>query len=427
MNPIHIETDRSDIEFPTIISNLTSIVGWSVWSDWVRTLKSLARANPLWPEFIRKRHIIELAFADVMQYYRTRGKYPWPRTPGEQQFYSFALLLTEVFRRVGPRAQSRLRGMLRTGLEKECGLGPLAYEMKMAAHLMSRGFGVCFHDLENGGGFDFLASSASSNIEIECKYISADLGRKLHRRRVYDLGGYLYPLMKRYVEQTQIGMLVRVTLADRLSSAVEQQTRIKDCVSSVLLDGAKTCGDDECFATAEPFDIERSPFSVRSTGRHPDLVYDEARSYFGIERDHALLHWKPNVAAAVVSLKSAKPDRVLLEMLKGLKSDTKAQFSGTLPAFLFLHLDDLSDEQLLELHNAEVGGERTGAGLAMMKLLRDRPNLSGVVLMAEGRAVVTSQGVKDRKAASVQESGKCFIFNNPAQEASRSLTDSLFF
>ena len=387
----------------------------------------MAKANPLWPDFIRKRHARELAFADVMQYYRTRGKYPWPRTTGEQSFYFFALLLTEVFRRVGPRAQSRLRGMLRTGLKKEFGLGPFAYEMRVAAHLMSRDFRVCFHDLESGGGFDFLATSASEGVEIECKYISADLGRKLHRRRVYDLGGYLYPVMKRHVDQMRGGVLIRVTLADRLSSAVEQQTRIRDCVSSLLLDGKRTYEDHECFLTAEPFDIEQSPFSRQSAGQHPAQVYDEARSYFGIERDHALLHWRPNVAATVVSLKSAKPDRVLLEMVKGLKADTKAQFSGALPAFLFLHLDDLSEEQLVELHDAEVGGERTGLGLAMMKLLRDRPKLSGVVLMAEGQTRVTSQDIKDRKADSLHERGSCFIFNNPTQEVSRSLTRSLFF
>jgi hypothetical protein len=427
MNPIYFETDRSDIEIPTIVSNLTNIVSWSVWTKRVKALKSLAKANPLWPDFIGRRHALELAFADVVQYYRIRGKYPWPRTASEQQFYSFALLLTEVFRRVGPKAQARLRGMLRTGLEKECGLGPLAHEMKVAAHLMSRGFEVCFHDLESGGGFDFLATSASSNIEIECKYISTDLGRKLHRRRVYDLGGYLYPVTKQYCDQEQGGMLIRVTVANRLTSAVEQQTRIRDCVSSLLLAGEKTSGDDECFVTAEAFDIQQSPFSSPSAPKSPAQVHDEARRYFGIDSDHALLHWKPNVAAVVISLKSAQPDLVLTEMVKGLKADSKAQFSGTLPAYLLLHLDEVGDEQLLELHNAEVGGERTGVGLAMMKILRDRPKLSAVVLMSEGQTLVTGQRVGDRKAASLQETGKCFIFNNPAQEGSRTLTNSLFF
>ena len=67
MSRIHIETTRSDIEFPTIISNLTDIVGWSVWTNRVKALKSMAKANPLWPDFIPKRHARELAFADVTQ------------------------------------------------------------------------------------------------------------------------------------------------------------------------------------------------------------------------------------------------------------------------------------------------------------------------------------------------------------------------
>lgn len=62
--------------------------------------------------------------------------------------------------------------------------------LKVAAHLKSRGFSACFHDLESGGGFDFLAFSNTIHLEVECKFLSADIGRKLHRRRVYDLAAY---------------------------------------------------------------------------------------------------------------------------------------------------------------------------------------------------------------------------------------------
>ncbi len=367
MNLIHIKTDRAHGEIPLIISNLKSIVGWKVWDDRVKALISQTRANPLWPDFIQDRHGLELAFHDIMHHYRFRGKYPWAQSAKEQDFYSFATLFTEVYKRLGPQGQGRLRGMLQSGLEKECGLGPIAYEMQVAAHLMSRGFAVFFHDLECGGGFDFLATSGTTSVEIECKYISTDLGRKLHRRRVYDLGGILYPIMNRHTDE---GMLVRVTIGDRLTSQAPQQCLIRDRVYSVLLDGQKSCGDDECFVTAEPFTIRDSPFSGDTMSLRRTSVDNEVRKFFDIKNEHTLLHWRPNVSAVVVSLKSAKQDRLLPEMVKKLKADTKAQFTGTKPAFLLLHLDDISDEQLSELHRMELGGERTGICLAIEYLLR---------------------------------------------------------
>ena len=345
----------------------------------------------------------------------------------EQRFYSFAFMLTEVFKRIGPQAQDRLRGMLLSGLKKEYGLGPIAYEMRTAAHLMSRGFSVFFHDLECGGGFDFLATSETSNLEIECKYISADFGRKLHRQHVYNLGGILFPNMKEHVDERREGMLLRVTIGDRLTSDNTQQSLIRDRVHSVLFFSQNSCGDDQCFVTAEPFAIKGSPFSSDTMNMGTTYVYDEVQRFFDLKNEHMLLYWCPNVSAVVISLKSAKPDRITQTMVKRSKEDAKAQFTGTRPAFLLLHLDDVSDDQLLELHHADLSGERTGIGLAIEKLLRDRPSLYAVVLMAEGRMIVTSQGIKNRKPTSIMESGKCIVVNNPAQEAARSLSNALFF
>ena len=49
----------------------------------------------------------------------------------------------------------------------------------MAVHLMSQGYDVGFHDLEGGAGHDFQASKDGAVIEVECKFISGDIGRKI--------------------------------------------------------------------------------------------------------------------------------------------------------------------------------------------------------------------------------------------------------
>ena len=66
-------------------------------------------------------------------------------------------------------------------------LGTGVSEMATAAHLMRRHCDVEFHDLETGGGFDFLANRAGATLEVECKMVSGDLGRQIHRKRVLEL------------------------------------------------------------------------------------------------------------------------------------------------------------------------------------------------------------------------------------------------
>ena len=102
-------------------------------------------------------------------------------------------MFVQVHARLTTQGKRRLAGALQSSLEKEHGLGPLTFEIKVAAHLISRGFQIEFHDLEAGGGYDFLAISGSTKIEVECKHVSADIGRQIHRRALYDLGGVLFP------------------------------------------------------------------------------------------------------------------------------------------------------------------------------------------------------------------------------------------
>ncbi len=426
MLPIRVEINRSDLEIPSVISNLTNIVPWSVWDKRTNYLNLIAKSNPLFPEFLHYRHAMELAFSSIKKHYRLRGKYPFPRTPLEQRFYSFAVMLTEIYKRLSPGAQSKLRGMLESGLKKEFGLLPLAYEMKVAAHLMSRGFSVCFHDLECGGGFDFLACLDNIRLEIECKFLSADIGRKLHRRKVYDLGGLLHPIMRQRVCGEPGGVLVRVAIPDRLTGDVTQHTAIADKMRRALIGGDESCKETGCRIEIEPFEIENSPFTIDSKNVPLNLIKDAARKRLNLGERHCFLHWKPGFSAVVAVIYSDKPDIVLERMLERLKHDAKRQFTGTLPSLLCVHMDDLTDEQLTELFHAEKHVEQTGLGSAMAKLLYDRPKLHCVSIWSEGKMSVVGQDIRTRGITSLEEKGRCFTFRSHRHESARDQIDAVF-
>ena len=69
--------------------------------------------------------------------------------------------------------------MLVDGLQSDKGLLPLQHEMTTITHLLLNGFNVTCHDLENNGGFDFLASRDGVEVEVECKMVSGDIGKQL--------------------------------------------------------------------------------------------------------------------------------------------------------------------------------------------------------------------------------------------------------
>lgn len=194
----HFSTELDANQLSTIVRQMVTMIDWNIWQRRIQTLKSHSGTNPFWQEFLLSRHDLELAFGDIRKHLRTTGRCPWPpRTAEEYRLYGFLATTVQVHAKLSPRGQANLTGGIRSSLEKEFGLGPRAFEMTTAARLMSQGFDIFFHDLETGGGYDFLAISGSTQIEVECKHISADIGRQIHRRKLHDLGEVLFPIFQR--------------------------------------------------------------------------------------------------------------------------------------------------------------------------------------------------------------------------------------
>jgi hypothetical protein len=146
------------------------------------------------------------------------GRWPSAKTNNRSEFAhlcAFAGMVSNVFARLPPLGRNRLRNQIRGGLKDGRGLAPLAFEMRTAAHALRRGLDVTFHDLCEGGGYDFLVKGSGIEFEVECKSVSVDLGRPIHLHRQYQLGGRIYARMRSAQSPGLVKVLV-ATLPSRL-------------------------------------------------------------------------------------------------------------------------------------------------------------------------------------------------------------------
>ena len=51
------------------------------------------------------------------------------------------------------------------------------------------------------GGYDFLVTGSVAPCEVECKHVSADIGRQIHRIHLHQLQLRIGPLLSRVVEE----------------------------------------------------------------------------------------------------------------------------------------------------------------------------------------------------------------------------------
>ena len=404
-------TDIDPRELRQTLEAFAAIVPWDLWKHRVRGLSAQLSQNPLWEGFFLDRYGVELALPEIRQYLATTGRLRWPPVTVQQhQLSTFMAVVTRVYANLSSAGKARLAGSIRSALQMEAGLGPLILEMRVIAILMSSGFDVVFNDLENGGGFDFLAHREGSQIEVECKHLSADIGRKIHRSKVYDLGGILQPVLSAAIDGSTVGRLVCVRLPNRLDGNKAQQEAIAECVRAILA-GLPVSHASVCSISVQQFAIEDTVFGAETrAGVTMNDVERYVRNVFGLEQVHLLVNWKPGRAAVLVHIESQQPDRVLPKILKTLKESARDQFSASRPAFMCIHLADLAPRELEELARADHAGEITGIRYAVSSLLNSRAHLYGVALMTRGDVFLRTL---NKRLRSVQESGPSYVFRKP--------------
>src|SRR5262249_5973919 len=147
-------------EVSTYLKMLIQLPGASVWRKREQTFAQQIRANPLIEEYLNSRFALERAMGSVVRYRENTGRFPKATSDdigdAVRRLYSFVGMIGRVYPLLSKAGQRNLAGRVRGALADKIGLMPLAFEMQTACHFMTHGFDVEFHDLERGGGQDFV-------------------------------------------------------------------------------------------------------------------------------------------------------------------------------------------------------------------------------------------------------------------------------
>lgn len=406
------------------LSRFIDFVGIDCWCERLNDLASWVSSNPLYQELVDDRHGIETAFAELAEIQAAAGCLPFPpRTLNHYRFYNLSMMAVAIHDRLSAAGRNRLAGTIRGHLKSEFGLGPLAFEMKMAAHLMGRGFDVDFVDLEGRERFDFLATKNNVALEVECKHISADIGRQVHRRKLLDLGILLLKALDQALARNKGAILVRIRLPGRLTNTIEHQADISRTVLSAVVKEGPATGAS-CNASFERLDIsdEHPIITAPEQATRRDLT-----SVFGpiadLEHRNVIFHISPKRSVTALLVESDKPDKVLKDIVLTLKGAAKAQFSQQRPALLCAHFSDLTGSQLREL--GQTPSEESPLMLGVSHLIDRRPWLHTVALTATG--AVTEDRGQNGDVISVGQTDISFVvYNHHHRDANSTALRNIF-
>jgi len=229
---MRVESKTHQSQLPTVFRQLFTIAPLDLWRRRSNELAERERQNPFLGRYFDEKYSTERMLSRVLNYRRSTGRYPSiGGTGGREVFklYAFASALTRIYTNLSSTAQTRLRGAVRDGLNRESGLAPVALEMSVATHVSNAGFDVDFVDLENQQRFDFLARKEGIELEVDCKTASGDVGRQVHRRRALELFYLIQSALAEQVDQHG-SKAVQIVIPDALHGADEYMNGLSDLV-----------------------------------------------------------------------------------------------------------------------------------------------------------------------------------------------------
>ena len=356
-----------DTEVAGLLSDLVRITGVEPWKRRFDWLHRELEENNFMEAWLRERCLIEWTMNDVLRDPSLTPHRPFQiENIAQYELVGFAAGVVRSYERLSDGGKRRLRGALLDGLKEDKGLLSIQHEITTAVHLMSRGFDVEFHDMEYGGGADYIARKDDIEIEVECKMFSADLGRKIHRRRSATLSKVLEGALSQTYSAASTGLIVIVNIPDRLTPSPKQHLGIEETIRMGLLNGNAFTQTEYCVVRVLDFPIDRSPFNKVPEQLSRKEMDQFVRERTGRSNSTLITMFSPSKRAVVLSLESEKPDEVLKGMHHQLREAAKGQFSKTRPAILAVQLHDLTADQLVDLAQSDSSWRGNATGLQIM-------------------------------------------------------------
>jgi hypothetical protein len=376
---MRFDTSIVPASLPAFARRVRDLVPPRRWEGRAESLISRCRECPELREFLAQRYALELGVFDLLIAVDKGTPLQWSE-PRVFQAASFMAMLAMVYQRLADRPRNQLRGALARSLNDRAGLRPLAFELATAARFMRAGFDVTFADYEQLGTFDLLLQQAETTVEVECKVLFPEKGRKIVHEAATILLAPLKSTILKFLGGRAGVWILDVDIEDRLPERRALQSDLHARVARALHASADTSG----------VRLRDAGSSMQDLLTLPEAAIPEAvRVRFidsNVENSSFALFCRAanNQCCLIVLLRSIARASAMQVIEDHLLDSSRRQFSKDRPAVLCVELAELPAGSLLQLAEFE-GSKISSLQLVANRVLHRRPYLVQIEVVARGQ------------------------------------------
>lgn len=350
-------------EVPGIYRRLASAIGPEHWQGAVARQDAAIRSNHFLGDYLRSEYAIAYQLDKLRKLVARSGTVPWESCNDRTIFpaLGFAAQVLGVMKTSTPKQARAFVKRVRTAFSSAENMHGLRLELQAATHFTRRGHRVSWHRVNNAGSFDLLIEDLGPlGLEVECKSISDDKGRRIHRREALDFWGSLWEDIAGVAQSLRTGLAVVLTVPYRLPTEAGERGRLSREVIAQVVAGRSatlTGGADLRVENFDPADIHAAVSNDRESLRRS---IDAAT---GTSNREAVLYGTPAGGLLAFVMQSAVEDDVLDQVFATLNDSAARQFTGQRGGLFWVALQGLDADQLLSVHQQDSDPEQRPTAL----------------------------------------------------------------
>jgi hypothetical protein len=406
---MQLRTSIHDYEIEQLFCRFRRVIGESHWRQRVKKLEDEIRGN----EFLRHNHIHknDIAYAlnycsDLERQYRGLPVGQVDLTPVYPAitFASHCLSTLNIMSDANRiRAIGRIQGAFRNPEDMRA----LQLEFTAALHFVKRGHRVAWPELTTGGDtFDLLVEDLGpSGLEVECKAISEEKGRRISNRHALDFWHLVQPGIVAATRGLRGGLSIVMTLPDKLPTSYAERRELATLLSRTIL-SCQSQVYPQATISIHDFDSVLLHGIDWNDGRQGTRELIE--SITGTRNRQVMIRGLKGGSAVICVIQSSQDDALFDAIQRTVKRAATKQLTGTLPGMILLEFGGMSPEGMVSLaeHDNTPGNVPTTLQRWASEFLSnttDRDHVVGLGFLSRGALTRPSPNI-------VASSGSAYVF-----------------
>ena len=401
-------TEMSTGEVPEVYRRFAEFVGEVHWRNRIRKIKEEIRGNRFLGEFLRHDNALAYQLDHLRELQVRYGSIPaWE--VNNRQIYpsmSFAAQVLSLAQVAPQPLVEQLRRRVHDTFNKPEAMRALQLELSAATHFARRARKLTWPETTGGGTFDLLVDDVGpEGLEVECKSIGEDKGRKVHKREALDFYGLLWPHIQPTIKGLRTGLSAVLTLQGRLPERHAQRVDLAGSFARAIFAGKGTVLPDGSSVRISEFDPAVlgdipngvKPSEVRATIDKVSETRNRQTMVVGTRAGGAL----------ALTMQSSQDDALLKAVFDALSDSARRQFTGTRGAMFLVGLHGVDSDQLFSVAQQDQDASQTPTALriAVSRFLsgEGRDHIVGVGFLSES-------GLQPMEAGLVESGGTAYYF-----------------